>query len=1018
MVTITDTYSAVRFRKPSVEALRPIFVNCVAAGQVAGRSFNRVLIQFTKEIAMRLRRGLTALAAALLIVPLAPGAAHAADPSYPFRDPSLPLAARVDDLVGRLTLDEKISLLHQYQPAVPRLGLKVFKTGTEALHGVAWSTDYDNNGAKTDATATVFPQAVGLASTWDPALIERVGSAVGDELRGFHAQNPTVWGLNAWAPVVNLLRDPRWGRNEEGYSEDPLLSGLIATAYGDGLQGDDPDHLKVAPTLKHYAAYNNETLRDRTSSNVPQRVLNEYDRKPFEIALRNDAATGVMASYNLINGRPATVDPDLAGLVRDWSGQRLFNVTDAWAPTNLTGSQAYYATQAEANAATLKAGLDSFTVNDTNAVPTVTAIREALAQGLLTEADIDRSVGNALSIRFRLGEFDPDGGPYAGISPSVIDSPAHRALARETAAEAAVLLKNNGILPLKAGGSVAVVGPAADKLYSDWYGGQLPYRVTVLDGITERASSVSTAAGADRIALKDVATGRYVTAGSGSVSLTETSATTAAQFETVDWGDGVSTLRSVANGKLVGYGWGPFVTQNTDPTGWFVQEQFKIEDQGDGTVVLHYAGYETQESWFPDTDYVTVGADGNLTLGNLASATRFTKELLVDGVAQAAAEARKAQTAVVVVGTDPFVAGREVHDRAGLGLGARQEALIKAVKAANPRTVVVVQSSYPQTIGWAQQHVPGILWTTHAGAETGHAVADVLYGDVNPSGKLTQTWPRSESQLPDDLLEYDVIKTGQTYLYSDDTPLYAFGHGLSYTRFRYGVPVVRDGKVSVTVTNAGKRAGDEVVQLYTHQRTSRDATAAKQLRGFRKVALAAGQSKTVTFRLTPADLARWDQTRQRWVVENSVHDVLLGSSSADIRQRAALAVKGETIPARDLSVPTRAETFDDYSGVRLLDESKARGTVVGASAAGDWIAFKDAALRGGTTFTAGASGAGTIEVRLGSPTGRLLGTATLADTGDVYRYTTVTATLARFSGRQTVYLLPSPGLRLATFTIR
>jgi beta-glucosidase len=329
-----------------------------------------------------------------------------------------------------------------------------------------------------------------------------------------------------------------------------------------------------------------------------------------------------------------------------------------------------------------------------------------------------------------------------------------------------------------------------------------------------------------------------------------------------------------------------------------------------------------------------------------------------------------------------------------------------------------VQSSYPQTIGWAQQHVPGILWTTHAGAETGHAVADVLYGDVNPSGKLTQTWPRSESQLPDDLLEYDVIKTGQTYLYSDDTPLYAFGHGLSYTRFRYGVPVVRDGKVSVTVTNAGKRAGDEVVQLYTHQRTSRDATAAKQLRGFRKVALAAGQSKTVTFRLTPADLARWDQTRQRWVVENSVHDVLLGSSSADIRQRAALAVKGETIPARDLSVPTRAETFDDYSGVRLLDESKARGTVVGASAAGDWIAFKDAALRGGTTFTAGASGAGSIEVRLGSPTGRLLGTATLADTGDVYRYTTVTATLARFSGRQTVYLLPSPGLRLATFTIR
>jgi beta-glucosidase len=999
MVTSPQPLVTGRFSASIVEALRSI-----------------LHALWKKETAMRLRRGLAALAAAVLVLPVAPGAAQA-DPALPFRDPGLPLAARLDDLLGRLTLDEKISLLHQYQPAIPRLGLNVFKAGTEALHGVAWSNDYHNNSAKVDATATVFPQAVGLASTWDPALITRVGDAVGDELRGFHAQDPTIWGLNAWAPVVNPLRDPRWGRNEEGYSEDPLLSGVIATAYGDGLQGDDPDHLKVAPTLKHYAAYNNETLRDRTSSNVPQRVLNEYDRKPFEIALRNDAATGVMAAYNLINGRPATVDPDLGTLVRDWSRRRLFNVSDAWAPTNLTGSQAYYATQAEANAATLKAGLDSFTVDDTNAVPTVTAIKDALAQGLITEADVDESAGNALSIRFRLGEFDPDGGPYAGISPSVIDSPAHRALARETAAEAAVLLKNNGILPLQPGGSVAVVGPTADKLYSDWYGGQLPYRVSILDGITERASTVSTGTGADRIALKDVATGRYVTAGSGSVSLTATTASTAAQFDTVDWGDGVSTLRSVANGRLVGYGWGPFVTQATDPAGWFVQEQFKIEDQGDGTVVLHYVGYETQESWFPDTDYVTVGADGNLTLGTASAATRFTREVLVDGVARAAATAKKAQTAVVVVGTDPFVAGREVHDRTGLGLGARQEALIKAVRAANPRTVVVLQSSYPQTINWAQRHVPGILWTTHAGAETGHAVADVLYGDVNPSGRLTQTWPRSTAQLPDDLLRYDIIKTGQTYLYNRSTPLYAFGHGLSYTTFRYGVPSVRDGRVSVTITNAGRRAGDEVVQLYTHQRTSRDATAIRQLRDFQKIHLNPGQSTTVTFTLEPSDLARWDQTRQRRVVETAVHDILLGASSGDIRQRATWAVRGETIPARDLSRPTRAEAFDDYSGARLLDETKARGTVVGATAAGDWIAFRDARLRGGTTFTARASGSGTVQVRLGSPSGRLLGTATVTGTGGVYDYTTVTATLARFSGRQSVYLLPSPGLRLATFSI-
>src|SRR5882724_8192499 len=207
------------------------------------------------------RRFLAVLAAALLVVPAAPGVARAA-PDYPFRDPRLPLQARIDDLVGRLTLDERISLLHQYQPAIPRLGIKLFKAGTEALHGVAWTNDIDNNGAVVAANGTSFAQPVGLASTWDTALLRQVGSAVGDEARGFNAQNPRVFGLNLWAPVVNLLRDPRWGRNEEGYSEDPLLTGAISTAYGKGLEGDDPLRLKAAPTLKHYLAYNNEAGRD------------------------------------------------------------------------------------------------------------------------------------------------------------------------------------------------------------------------------------------------------------------------------------------------------------------------------------------------------------------------------------------------------------------------------------------------------------------------------------------------------------------------------------------------------------------------------------------------------------------------------------------------------------------------------------------------------------------------------------------------------------------------------------
>src|SRR3954464_4771911 len=270
-----------------------------------------------------------AMAACALLLS-APAAARAQ--GEPFRDPSLPMPQRIDDLMGRLTLDEKIAFLHQYQPAIPRLGIGVFKAGTEALHGVAWSNDFNHNGDVVTANATVFPQAIGLASTWDPALVKAIGSVVGDEARGLHAQNPTVWGLNLWAPVVNLLRDPRWGRNEEGYSEDPALTSAIAIAYGTGMEGDDPTYLKAAPTLKHYLAYNNEAGRDVTSSNVPPRVLNEYDRQAFEPGLRAGAAAGVMASCNLVNGRPATVDPDLGTLVRRWSDWPLFNVSDAYAP--------------------------------------------------------------------------------------------------------------------------------------------------------------------------------------------------------------------------------------------------------------------------------------------------------------------------------------------------------------------------------------------------------------------------------------------------------------------------------------------------------------------------------------------------------------------------------------------------------------------------------------------------------------------------------------------------------------
>jgi beta-glucosidase len=483
----------------------------------------------------------------------------------------------------------------------------------------------------------------------------------------------------------------------------------------------------------------------------------------------------------------------------------------------------------------------------------------------------------------------------------------------------------------------------------------------------------------------------------------------------------VLTLRSVANGKYVertDFGaTSGFVNRAPQPRDWFVQQQFTLEDVGGGAVVVKYVGYETGNDWEGPNNYLTVTADGSVVLGSpdAAGATRFAKETVSSGIDSAVAAAREAEVAVVVVGSMPFINGREDHDRTTMALAESQSALIRAVHAANPNTVVVVENSYPTTLTWEQANVPAILWTTHAGQETGNAVADVLFGDVNPAGRLTQTWYRSDGDLPS-ILDYDIIKARRTYQYFDGDPLYAFGHGLSYSDFRYGRPSISKGRVTVAVTNTGDRAGDEVVQLYSHQRVSRNPQPHRTLRAFERVHLRPGETKQV--RLAIGDLAHWDVTRNRWVTEGGTYDLLVGASSSDIRGRTSTHVKGETIPPRDLSRTTRAIDFDDYAGVDLVDTSKVRGEAVGAST-GDWISFEDTALRHARTFAARvAGGGGTVEVRLDSPTGPLAGTATFAGTADKYTYTTVSAPLRGADGRRDVYLTFTGDLRIDTFRMR
>lgn len=979
------------------------------------------------------------LVATLLAAGLAQPSAAEDSAELPFRDTTLSVAERVDDLLARLTLEEKIAMLHQYQPAIPRLGVASFKTGTEALHGVAWTTDPNNGGAVVTAEGTVFPQAIGLGSTWDADLLERIGTAVGKEARGYHAQDPAAWGLNVWAPVVDPLRDPRAGRNEEGYSEDGFLTGTLATSYAGGMRGDDPTYLMTAPTLKHYVGYNNEVDRTTTSAQLRPRLQHEYYDVPFRMPIQADAATGVMTSYNLVNGRPMTVSPDVGERVRSWTDETLLNVTDAANPNNLVGSQDYYDTLAEADAATLKAGVDSFTTDNTDNGPTVQAVRSALQQGLLTEADIDRAVRHALTIRVRLGEFDPDGGPYGAIDASAIGTTEHRALTREAAGEAMVLLENDGALPLDADSdrTVAVVGPLADTLYTDWYSGALPYEVTPADGVREHlgdGATVRVSEGVDRIALREVGTGKYVTGGTspeGAVLAADgADAGPAAQFDVFEWGEGVVTLRNAANEKYVGYHWGPFRNDQAQPNGWFVQQQFKLEEQPDGTFVVRYVGYEKAYDWAGPNHYLTVADDGTIALGAATAdqAARFEKEVVRDGLAEAQQAAEGADAVVVVVGSMPFINGREDHDRPSLELARAQRRLVEGVAEANPRTVMVLENSYPTTIGWASDAVPAVLWTSHAGQETGNALADVLFGDRNPAGRLTQTWYASEQDLPH-VTDYDILRNGTTYQYYDGDPVYAFGHGLSYSRFDYsavrltsttmeGAPVT----VSVDVTNTGDRAGDEVVQLYTHQRTSRDPQPLKSLRGFERITLEPGETRTVSFVLQPDDLAHWDVTRGRWVVETSPEDLMVGAASDDIRARATLDVQGETIPPRKLREMVRAVDFDDYAGVRLVDETKAAGDAV-ALDAGDWLLYRDAVVGGGKrTFTArvarAAAGPTTLQVRVGHPvTGRLLGTVQVPSTGGVYSYTTVSAAVAGAPGHHDVYLVPTGDLRVSRFSI-
>jgi beta-glucosidase len=722
----------------------------------------------------------------LCALSVAPCLARAQQPQYPFDDPTQPVEKRIDNLLSLMKIDEKIHCLGT-DTGVPRLGVANI-ANSEGIHGVV---QREKRGTRMPITTTQFPQPPGMGESWDPEMVRQAGGVEGYEAR-FISQTAKYDRklLMLWGPQSDLARDPRWGRSEEVYGEDPFFNGTMTTAFARGLEGDDPKYWQAAPLLKHFLANSNEDHRDSSSSNFDQRLFWEYYSVPFRMAFQDGGANAVMASYNAWNGTTMAVNPILKSILRDQWGVQVIS-SDGGAVHELVDPRHLFPDQKAAVVACLKAGINQFL--DRYQDETTAAVKD----GEVTEAEIDALLRPKFRIAIKLGLLDPpDMVPYtkingSGDSPEPWNTDRDRDISKKMALESVVLLKNeNHLLPLDKSAihSIAVIGPLANSVHWDWYGGTPPYTVTPLAGI-------QAAVGADvKVTYAEDELGQAAV---------------------------LAAKRSDVAVVVIG----------NDPT----------------------CGPDMPHDWFK-----TVDGGGTLACS---------------------------------VPSD----GREGRDRESIDLA--QEQLVKQVFAANPRTIVILVSSFPLAINWSQEHAPAILHMAHSSQDEGTALAQVLFGDYNPGGHLVETWPKSLDQLPP-MMDYN-IRDGKTYMYFKGEPLYPFGFGLSYTTFKYSnlrtsAPTLqKDGTltVSVDVTNTGTRAGDAVVQMYVHHMGTKVDEPNEALKGFKRVSLAAGETKTVELLLKAAALAWWNEKQPGWRVEAESVRVGIGDSSADILQSATVRVE-------------------------------------------------------------------------------------------------------------------------------
>ncbi len=696
---------------------------------------------------------------------------------YPFQNINLSDDERIDNYISLLTLEEKIDYLAPRMPPVTRLGVSRAAI-VEGLHGVAYSGPA-NWGVKGQGASpnTIFPQAIGLSQMWDPELLQEIAAWEGYETR-YLFQNPLYGkkGLIMLAPNADLGRDIRWGRTEECYGEDPYLASILVNAFVKGLQGDHPRYWQTASLMKHFLANSNENERFVNSSDFDERLFREYYSYPFYKGITTAGSRAYMAAYNKYNGIPCTVHPILKEVtVNEW-GQNGIICTDGGAFKQLITEHEYYPNLAEAAAACIQSGITMF-LDDY-----VDAVKEALDQNLITEGELDQAIRGNLRVLLKLGYLDKsDENPYSSIG---IDDktdpwtkPEAKALARKATVKSIVLLKNEGLLPIDKSTikSIAVIGPNADQVISDWYTGTPPYSVSIVEGIKN-------ALGED------------------------------------------------------------------------VEINFTSSNKADSAVIA---------SAHADVAIVCVGNHP------LSHGLGWAKNHV-------------------------FSDGREAVDRQSISM--EQEDLVRLVKQANPNTVMVLVSSFPYAINWSKENVPSILHVTHSSQELGNGVADILFGEESPAGRLVQTWSSSIEHLQP-ILDYN-IRNGKTYLYNTQEPLWPFGHGLSYTTFDYQKvscsPSIKDGdqlEVKVSVKNTGDWDSDEVVQLYIQYPSSAIDRPLLALKGFARVMIPAGATQEVIITLDAEELKHWDTQQHAFVLEKGEINLLIGASSTDIRLTKVMTVE-------------------------------------------------------------------------------------------------------------------------------